>query len=248
MSKGERDRDRAATKRIVERQKAAERRRRVTIWTSAAVVAVLLIAGLIGWGVLAGQKKSGADKLTTPSVAVDEGTAFAIGSGPVVVDIYEDFMCPVCQKFESQTGPTIRQMVTDRAIVVRYHPVSILDRLSNGTRYSTRAAGAAAAAAVDGKFSEYHDALFTNQPPENSDGLSDAKLVELGRSVGLGDTFATAVTDRRYDAWATKVTETFATRYTGTPTILVAGKQVQGPNQTLPTTEMFSQAVTQAAG
>jgi hypothetical protein len=29
---------------------------------------------------------------------------------------------------------------------------------------------------------------------------------------------------------------------------VVAGKQVQGPGQTLPTTEMFTQAVTQAAG
>jgi protein-disulfide isomerase len=247
MSK--RDRDRAAAKRVVEQQRAAERRRMVTIWTSVAVVAVLAIAGLIGWGVLAGQEQTDAGRLTTPPVAVDEGTAFASGDGPVTVDVYEDFMCPICNEFEQQTGPTIKQMVTDKKITVRYHPVSILDRASNGTEYSTRAAGATAAAAVDGKFLEFHDALFANQPAEGTDGLSDDRLVELGRSVGLGDPFAAAVQAGTYDAWAGKVTETFASRgFTSTPTIVVNGKQVQGPNRTLPTTAVFTEAVTAAAG
>jgi protein-disulfide isomerase len=247
MSKGARDR--ANARRIVEQQRAAERRRRVTIWTSVAVVAVLVIAGLIGWGVLSRQQTSDAAKLTTPSVAVDDGTAFAVGTGPVVVDLYEDFMCPICHEFENQTGSTIKQLVADKKVTVRYHPVSILDQASNGTQYSTRAAGAAAAAAVDGKFIEYHDVLYANQPEENSDGLTDAKLIELGKSVGLGDSFATAVDDKTYDAWVGKVTDTFSARgFTGTPTIVVAGKQVEGPNHTLPSTAVFSQAVTAAAG
>ena len=248
MSKGDRGRERAAARRIVEQQKAADRRRKVTIWTSVGVVAVLLIAGLIGWGVLANQD-SDTSASSTPSVAVDDGTAFAVGSGPVTVDIYEDFMCPICHEFEQQTGPAIAQMVTDKKVTVRYHPVSILDRASNGTQYSTRSAGAAAAAAVDGKFIEYHNVLFANQPEENSDGLDDAKLIELGKSVGLGDSFAKAVTDKTYDSWVTKVTESFSSRgYNGTPTIVVNGKKVEGPNQTLPTTEVFTQAVTAAAG
>ena len=248
MSKGAKDR--ANARRIVEQQKAAARRRRVTVWTSVAVVAVLVIAGLIGWGVLAGQdKKIEASRVTTPSVAVDEGTAFAVGSGPVVVDIYEDFMCPICNGFEGTTGPTIKQMIAEKKVTVRYHPVAILDDASNGTRYSTRSAGAVAAAAVDGKFTEYHEVLFANQPREGSEGLTDAKLIELGRSVGLGDTFANAVTGKTYDNWATKVTETFASRgFNGTPTIVVNGKQVEGPDNTLPTTEVFTQAVAAAAG
>ncbi len=250
MSKGERARDRTAAKRIVEQQKAAERRRRVTIWTSVGVVAVLLIAGLVGWGVLANQdKKTDASNVSTPAGAVDDGTAFAVGTGPVTVDIYEDFMCPICHQFETTTGPTIAQMVTDKKVTVRYHPVSILDRASNGTEYSTRSAGAAAAAAVDGKFIEYHNVLFENQPEEGSNGLDNAKLIELGTSVGLGDTFAAAVNGKTYDSWVTQVTETFSSRgYNGTPTIVVNGKKVEGPNQTLPTTEVFTQAVTAAAG
>jgi protein-disulfide isomerase len=248
MSKGQRDRA-AAAKRIVEQQKAAERRRKVTIWTSVVVVLVLAVSGMVGWAVLSGQEKTTSSSAVTPAGAVDDGTAFAVGSGPVVVDLYEDFMCPICHEFENQTGATIKQLISQNKITVRYHPVAILDRSSNGTQYSTRSAGAAAAAAVGGKFIEYHDVLYANQPEENTDGLTDAKLIELGKSVGLGDTFATAVTGKTYDAWATKNTDTFSARgYTGTPTIVVAGKQVQGPNQTLPTTAMFTQAVDQAAG
>lgn len=247
MSK--RDRDLAKARRIVEQQKAAERRRQVTVWTSVAVVAVLLMAGLVGWGVLANQEKQDAGRLTVPASAVDESTAFALGEGPVTVDIYEDFMCPICTEFEKQAGATIQQMVTEKKITVRYHPVSILDRYSNGTQFSTRAAGAAAAAAGEGKFREFHDALFTNQPAEGTDGLSDARLIELGRSVGLGDKFAQAVTDRTYDAWVSKATDTFAARgFSGTPTIVVNGKQVQGPGQSVPTTADFTRAVTAAAG
>ena len=249
MSKAQRERERVAARRIVEQQKAAAKRRQVTIWTSVAVVAVLVIAGLIGWGVLSRQEKTDASTLTTPSVAVDDGTAFAVGTGPVTIDLYEDFMCPICHQFGIDSGATINQLVADKKVTVRYHMVAILDDRSQGTNYSIRAAGAAAEAAQEGKFKEYFDVLYANQPEENSTGLSDAKLIELGKSVGLGDTFATAVTNKTYDAWVATVTDTFAARgFNGTPTIVINGKQLTGPDGNLPSTAQLSQAVAAAAG
>jgi protein-disulfide isomerase len=235
-------RDRGKAKRIVEQQRAAERRRKVTLWTTIGVVAVLVIAGLTGWAVVAGQNKG---KVTTPSVAIDSGTAFQVGTGTVTIDLYEDFMCPICHEFETQSGATIKQLVADKKVTVRYHPVAILDRESNGTEYSTRAAGAAAAAAEGGKFIEYHDVLYQNQPSEGSDGLTNAKLIELGKSVGLtGTAFADAINDKTYTAWAGKVTDTFSSRgYTGTPTVVVAGKPLTG----VPTPAQLTEAVNNAA-
>jgi protein-disulfide isomerase len=243
VSKAGRDRGRA--QRIVEAQKAAERRRKVTLWTTIGVVVVLVVAGLTGWLVVASQDKG---KVNTPSVAVDDGTAFTVGSGPVVIDLYEDFMCPICHEFENQSGATIKQLVSANKVTVRYHPVAILDGSSNGTNYSTRAAGAAAAAAEGGKFIEYHDVLYQNQPAEGSNGLDNAKLISLGQQVGLTSTaFSDAVTNKTYDKWADSVTETFAKRgYNGTPTVLVAGKQL-APNS-VPTTAQLTAAVTAAAG
>ncbi|MFC7532534.1 DsbA family protein [Actinoplanes sp. GCM10030250] len=246
MSKGKRDRTLKA-RQVVEHQRSAERRRTVTIWTSVAVVVVLFIAGLVGYSLVTGEDKG---TLSTPTVAVDEGTAFATGTGPVTVDVYEDFMCPSCNRFEQAAGATLKQLVADQKITLRFHPVAILDRFSNGTEYSTRAAAASAAAAQEGKFTEYHDVLYANQPAENSDGLDNAKLIELAKSVGLtSDTFANAVNEGTYKTWATQATEKFSERgFSGTPTITVNGKQVTGPDNTLPTAELVTQAVQQAAG
>jgi protein-disulfide isomerase len=229
VSKSNRD-QRAQARRVVAEQLAKERRRRVTLWTSVGVVALLIIVGLIGWGVAAGQESEKTAGLTTPSVAVDEGTAFAVGTGPVQIDIYEDFICPACGQFESGAGTTIDQLIATNKVTVRYHPIAILDRASS-TEYSTRSAAAAAAAAQGGKFAEYHRVLFANQPEEGSAGLDDAKLVELGKSVGLTDAaFADAVDKGTYKAWATKVTETAASRgVNSTPTVLVAGKALPAP-------------------
>ncbi|BEL09643.1 DsbA family protein [Actinoplanes sichuanensis] len=240
MSKGK---DRAAKARqIVADQRAAERRRTVTLWTSVAVVLALFIAGLIGYTALSGQD---AGKVVTPAAAVDEGTAFAVGTGPVVVDVYEDFMCPACGNFETASAPTLKQLADSGKITLRFHPVAILDRFSNGTEYSTRAAAASAAAAEAGRFTELHDVLYANRPEENSDGLSNAKIIELAASVGItGDTFTNAVNEGTYKAWATQATETFTKRnFTGTPTILVAGQQIENP-----TTEALTQAIDKAAG
>jgi protein-disulfide isomerase len=241
---GKSNRDqRAQARRVVAEQLAKERRRRVTLWTGIGVVAVLIIVGLIGWGVAAGQESEKTAGLTTPSVAVDEGTAFAVGTGPVQIDIYEDFICPACGQFESSAGATIEQLVATNKVTVRYHPIAILDRASS-TEYSTRSAAAAAAAAQGGKFAEYHRALFANQPEEGTAGLDDAKLIELGKSVGLTDpAFADAVDKGTYKAWATKVTDTAASRgVNGTPTVLVAGTALPTP-----TPQALSAAV-EAAG
>ncbi len=233
---------RAAAKRVVAQQRAAQRRRTVTLWTSVAVVAVLVIAGLIGWAAL-GSRDAG--RVTTPAAAVDEGTAFAAGDGPVGIDIYEDFMCPACGQFESEAAATLTRMIEDRKATVRYHPIAILDRYSNGTEYSTRAAAASAAAGAAGKFREYHELLFANRPAEGSDGLDDARLIELGRAAGLTDaSFADAVDDGTYVGWATKVTETASARgVTGTPTVLVAGTKLDAPSPAA-----LTQAVAAAAG
>ena len=242
--------DRAAAKRLVVEQQARERRRRVTLWTSVAVVAVLLIAGAIGWGVLAQQDRETAGRLTVPAAAVDDGTAFAAGTGTVTVDVYEDFMCPICGVFEQQSGAALKQLISENKVTVRYHPIAILDEYSNGKRFSTRAVGAVAAAAEAGKFAAYHEALFANQPEEGSDGLSDAKLVELGKAAGLDNaTFADAVTAGTYTAWAADVTEKASARgITGTPTVLVAGKKIQEPNGGPPGPATLTAAVAAAAG
>jgi protein-disulfide isomerase len=228
-------------RRVVEQQKAKDRRRRQTLLTTAIAVAVLVIGGFIGWGLMAGQGDSAKD-FVTPAAAVDEGSGFSVGTGRVTVDVYEDFLCPACGAFEQQAGATLDKLVADGTVTVVYHPIAILDRYST-TEYSTRAAAASAAAAQGGKFAEFHQALFERQPAEGGPGLDDATLIEIGRSVGLTDAaFADAVTNATYRPWASKATETASARgITGTPSVLVGGKKLDNP-----TPQALTAAVTAA--
>jgi protein-disulfide isomerase len=216
--------------RVVRDHIAREKRRSRTLWTSIAAIAVLIIAGLIGWGIVASQTS---DTYTAPAGAVENGTGIKIGTGPVQIDIYEDFICPACRQFEQQTGATLDQLVAQGKATIVYHPLAFLDSKSS-TDYSTRAAAASGAAAQDGKFREYAKALFAQQPAEGTPGLTDDQLIQIGRSVGLTDTFAQAVRDGKYKPWTAHVTDQASEDgITGTPTVRVAGKDVQPSTQAI---------------
>ncbi|MFI6758871.1 DsbA family protein [Micromonospora sp. NPDC050417] len=214
--------------RVVREQLARERRRRRTLWTSLIAVAVLVVAGLIGWSVFASQRSP--SDFTAPAGATADGNAIAVGTGPVTVDIYEDFICPFCGQFEKSTGSTLDQLVSENKVRILYHPVAYLDRASS-TEYSTRSSAASGCAANEGKFREYVEALFNRQPAEGSAGLSDDELISIGTGVGLdGGTFGSCVRDGTFKAWTAHVTEAASrANINSTPTVLVNGKGVN-PN------------------
>jgi protein-disulfide isomerase len=238
MSDRNRSRGPGPARKVVRVQLARELRRQRVFWTSVVAVSVLVIAGLIGWAVWASQRGG---EWTAPPGANPEGTGIAIGSGPVTVDLYEDFICPACGQFEQRAGGTLDQLVTENKIMIVYHPVAYLDRYST-TGYSTRSSAASGCAAEGGRFREYTRALFQRQPPEGGPGLSNDELIGIAGTVGLDqDRFAGCVRDGIYRSWTRHVTETASqTGVNGTPTVLVAGRPVE------PTTEAITAAVTAA--
>jgi hypothetical protein len=66
-------------------------------------------------------------------------------------------------------------------------PPAWLPRSLSTTRHSTRGAAASGSASDGGRFREYLNALYENQPSERSDGLSDEELISLGLQCGLVD-------------------------------------------------------------
>ncbi|GAB3138684.1 thioredoxin domain-containing protein [Micromonospora sonneratiae] len=214
-----------AAARVVREQMARERRRQRTLWTSVIAVAALVIAGLVGWGIYASQKNG---DYTAPQGATSDGTGIIVGSGPVTIDVYEDFICPACGQFEKQIGGTLDQLVSEGKAKVIYRPVAFLDRFST-TEYSTRSSAASGCAAEGGKFREYAKALFDRQPPEGGPGLSNDELISIGTGVGLDqDSFGSCVRDGKYKSWTRHVTEGAAkANVNATPTVLVDGKEVQ---------------------
>ncbi len=163
-----------------------------------------------------------------PKSASSDQAGLVVGSGPVTVELYSDFLCPACRAFEADAGDEIDQLLAAGRIRLGYRPVAILDRVS-GNRYSTRAAASAACAADAGRLIPYVKVLFRNQPPENGAGPGDEQLIRLARTAGITDPeFAACVRDGRYQPWVGQVTATMEPRNVfGTPTVIVNGKPLE---------------------
>jgi protein-disulfide isomerase len=169
-----------------------------------------------------------------PAGATPEGDGIIVGAGPVRVDIFVDFQCPFCRQFELAAGPTLAGLVADRRVSLVYHPMNFLDEAST-THYSTRAAASSGCAADQGRFLEYANALFVQQPPEGGAGLSDAELAAIGRTAGVpGTAFDACLSEAPYLDWPPYVTErATAAGVSATPTVLVAGAPVRPDPQAI---------------
>jgi protein-disulfide isomerase len=140
-------------------------------------------------------------------------------------------MCPACKQFEDAYAADLQRWVDEGSVTINYHPIAILDRLSQGTEYSSRAGAAAVCAADTGQqeFLDYTLALYAAQPAENTTGLSDGELVRVGtEEIGLDAAWEQCVDDETYRGWIEEGTAAATNEQdvTGTPTAMVNGQVV----------------------
>ena len=207
------------------------------IWVSVAVIAVLVVVGgLVVW--MNNNASAPAPVVTPDAAVIDADTgAIVVGDGANTLDTYIDFMCPVCNQFEQVYGEAITGLVEDGTITHNIHPISILDRLSQGTEYSTRAANAMyCVAAADGAAAvPFMQAMFANQPAEGSTGLTNEQILEIASVAGVTGIDA-CVNDGEYAGFVAAMTEKTpiapGASGIGTPTIAVNGEAIA--NSTLP--------------
>ncbi|MEU6667397.1 thioredoxin domain-containing protein [Streptomyces sp. NPDC046727] len=237
MSEKNRDGKRTARERLAverEKQKAADKRRRALI-VGASVVCVLGLAAVIG--VLAAnagkEKGSSAGPAVAPSGAQGKDSlAIPVGKDGAksTLTVWEDFRCPACQAFEVAYRPTLHELADAGKLRIEYRLVRLIDGNLGGTG-SLRAANAAACAQDAGKFRDYHDVLYANQPKEETDDAfaNDDKLIELAGKVKGLDTpaFRKCVKDGTHNSWVDKSNKAFqAGGFSGTPTVLLGGKNI----------------------
>ncbi|WP_163510916.1 DsbA family protein [Fodinicola acaciae] len=239
--------------RQVAAQRLAAQRRKQRIITFS-IVAVVVVAVLAVVGVVGVTVWNQTHKPAPPLAAPKGGTTSGIYVGPptakVTVELYIDFMCPICNQFEQTTGPTLDKMVQQGQIRIYYHPVAYLDRSSQGTMYSTRASGAAACAADAGVFDKFRSILYQNQPQENTPGLTNQQLIQFGQQAGVKDTatFEKCVNDGKYSTWTANLTDAASKGgVSGTPTVKVNGTLV-GAKDTVPNTQTVTDAINKALG
>jgi protein-disulfide isomerase len=178
---------------------------------------------------------SGEDAAETP-----EPTPTPTSESTADIRVYVDYLAPGAKQFELANASQLSGWVTEGAATLSYYPVAMLTAKSNGTKYSLRAAGAAACVASHSpdKVFAFNHALLDAQPDANSDGLSDADLATLAQTSGVTDPkgVRSCIEGGEYMAWAKTATDqavagipdTDGLTLTGTPMILVNGEQYQG--------------------
>jgi len=211
---------------------AARRRRRVVL---SAVLATLAVAAVVG--IVVGTRSGSGPVSSTPAgVTAAGGVLVGSSSAPVKVIAYEDLQCPVCGRFERQSGVLLKQAVAAGKVSVEYRIRSFLGP------ESVRAANGLGAAQAEGKFEALREALYSEQPAEGTGGYSVDTLISTGRDVGLASSsYADAVRSGRYDAWV-RATDDRASRdgNVQTPELRVAGRA-------LTQAELFDAAALSAA-
>ncbi|WP_347754353.1 thioredoxin domain-containing protein [Agrococcus sp. ProA11] len=159
----------------------------------------------------------------------------------IQIEIYQDYMCPVCGAFDEANRATLEQLMSTGAATVEIHPIAILDRASLGTKFSTRSASAAGCVAefAPDQFWDFNSAMYDNQPAESTAGLSNEEIVGVAEGAGIDTSggLADCITEGRFMSWAENATVRAGTQplpgtdgvvADRTPTVLVNGQQYPG--------------------
>lgn len=108
--------------------------------------------------------------------------SWATGSASPKVTIVEfsDFQCPYCGDAEPVIKSVLAKYLEDVRFIYRHYP------LIQAHQFAMDAAIAAEAAGKQGKFWQFHDILFENQPGStNPDSFKRDKLIEYAKNLGL---------------------------------------------------------------
>ena len=193
------------------------------------VIAVVLGVTLIMLVPTLLSKQTNSDAKIPASVSADRGYGVVFNdelTGVPVIEVYEDFQCPVCAQFEAAQGDYLEALIAEKKATVVYHTLSFLGP------ESIAAANAAACSADEGKFLDYHKMLYVTQPAENTGAWSNASLAEAGQSVGItSQKFTNCVTSGKYADWVSNVAAAGANRnVNSTPTVFSNGKELTRGN------------------
>lgn len=245
-----RDAARAEALALQKKQQEREKRSRLIV-VSVLVVAVLGL-GVAIWLILAEGQRTPMERVDNMPAGVVENTGIPVGAegvagtendGAPTLDVYVDYMCPICGQFEALNGASIAELREAGDVTLVVHPVAILDRASQGTDYSTRAASAAAWVAdrAPEQFSAFHDAMFASQPQEQTPGLSDEQIAQVAEQAGVPADVAAGIADGdatdTFGEWVEASTESAGsdpdvvnpeTGSMGTPTVLIDGERFNG--------------------
>lgn len=161
-------------------------------------------------------------KLTNEDVVLGDLNA------PVTIIEYSDFQCPFCGRFFTQTETQVREnYIKNNQVKFVYRHFAFLSEESN------KAAEAVECAKDQGKFWDFHDAIFISEEKdgkEHNGNLNRALFMSMAAGLGMDtEQFGSCFDSQKY---AAKVNRDKAEAQTigvqATPTLFVNGTKIEG--------------------
>ncbi|MFD9632334.1 DsbA family protein [Streptomyces violascens] len=180
-----------------------------------------------------------------------DGAEIVVGdpNAPHTVTVYEDPRCPFCMHYEGGGAAAVAKLAAEKKVKIRYTIASFLDANFGGDS-SKRAVNAMRASVEQGKFPEFHAAVFASQPAkETDDAFTADNLLKIADKVpGLrSPAFDKAVRENTYKDFVTAAEGAFeSSGVNSSPVILINGKKPAGDGRAIFNEEAFKKVLADA--
>lgn len=157
---------------------------------------------------------------------------------PVSLVVYSDFQCPFCALWTVQTQPAMLERAEAGDLRIEWRDINVFGQ------ESLSAARAAYAAGLQGRYVDYHDALFEDGEKRPAGELDDESLIALAGELGLDtERFAADLASEQVAAGVgANIDEALQLGAFSTPAFLLGGTPILGAQPT----EVFVQALEDA--
>jgi protein-disulfide isomerase len=159
----------------------------------------------------------------------EQTAGLVVGERGPLLEVFEDYVCPFCARFEATTGRQLREAAQSGQYRLVVHPIAFL------TEDSPRAANASACVyqhADTATWISFHEGLYASQDPSERVGQFDVPvLLALADDVGAGGSDVTRCIEQgTYEQWVGALTQqAFDRGVRGTPTLALDGTLTEVP-------------------
>ncbi|WP_026460507.1 DsbA family protein [Schaalia suimastitidis] len=154
-----------------------------------------------------------------------DGQAKGSVDAPIVMVLYSDFSCPYCVLLAQEVTPQLQDLVDAGTLRIEWRDLAQI------SASSPLAAQAGVAAANQGYFWQFHDAVYANLSTQGHPEFTEASLVEYAKAAGVPDINAfTADMTSAETVAAVEASKAHAYQVgiTGTPFMVVGDAVISG--------------------
>ena len=155
----------------------------------------------------------------------DDPQAFGKADAPVVMVLYSDFACPYCTLFAKEVEPGLADLINNGTLRIEWRDLAQI------TETSPLAARAGRAAAAQGRFWEFHDAVYAAAGEGEHPEYTQENLLEFARAAAVPDLDAFTATmnaEETKTAVEEAKTKAYSIGVQGTPFMFIGDAFVSG--------------------